>query len=94
MIEMPETFPAQAWVLTPGFQPKEVTLTEASSGWRSKGCRTETKWMILLADLYATKGDAIAGGRERLIEQQARIDAMQAKLEKRKATLEKAAAKL
>lgn len=86
---MSKSYPYQAWVLTPSFAPKEVTIVEPGR-WSTAG------WLPTIAgkhyhenEVFDSKNLAIEGGWSRLQEQE---DAIQKKLDsinKKKSTLTK-----
>lgn len=85
------TYPYIAWTLQPSFKPVQVEIVQMVSFWMSEfdDCSRNGKCHHL-KDLFPTKADAIAAGRERLAAQQAKLDKMQIRLDKRRAALDKA----
>lgn len=88
-------YPRQAWVLTPSFKPKEVTIEKGYASWRGA-----SDWDIAeggkqyhVDTLFDSKAAAIANGREQVIKTQADIDKRQLNLNKRIAALDKAEGK-
>ncbi|MDX4957881.1 hypothetical protein [Delftia acidovorans] len=83
-------FPYQGWVLTPSFKPVETTFTGCKYGrdWHD----ADGKKAYFIANIFRSKGDAIANGREILVKQQTDLDKKQANIEKRRAALDKASA--
>ena len=89
-------FPYTAWKLTPGFKPVEVLI---KAEYRGDWGREEVTHLISdsgryhsVGEIYATRADAIAGGRTRLKEQEADIAKKVANIAKKRAALDKAAA--
>lgn len=82
-----KTYPYKAWVLMPSFKPKLETFVLKTSYGHEE---SQTGKWYRPCDIYETKADAIAAGRETAREQQADIDKRQAKLNRRIASLDKA----
>lgn len=86
-------YPRQAWVLMPSFKPKEITIVKRSFGYTSTYSgydESDTGKDYRISDLFDSKGEAIAAGREKVKAMQADIDKRQATLNKRIAALDKA----
>lgn len=62
------TYPYKAWALTDSFNVKEVELTESGSLYQE---RSSTGRLYETKDLYASKAEAIAAGREIIKKQRA-----------------------
>lgn len=90
---MEEQFPRKVWKLTPGYQPKEITIVAENRSWMFDGYNVDgARAVIRKEDCWPTKEEAIAAGHARLDEQQAKLDERRARIDKRRAALEKAAA--
>ena len=89
-------FPYSAWKLSPSFKPTEVVIESAYEGnWGKKEVThliSDSGRYYPVGDIYATRADAIAGGRKRLEEQEADIAKKVANITKKRAALDKAAA--
>ena len=86
---MKRTYPYTAWVLTPAFLVKEVTLCErafASDDWD----KTAAGKPYHLKDLHATKSAAISCGRQQIIKQTDDLKKKQENLVKKASNLDKA----
>lgn len=88
-------YPRQAWVLTPSFKPKEVTITRVYGSWHGS-----EDWDVAeggkhyhVGNLFESKAAAIANGREQISKIQADIEKRQLNLSKRIAALDKAEGK-
>lgn len=81
-------YPFTAWMLTPGYRPKEVTITE--SYWMSGYLKRDTGSCIRRENLFDTRAECVTDGFRRLEEAEARIEKQKASNAKRRATLEKA----
>ncbi|MBP3934475.1 MAG: hypothetical protein J6D44_11480 [Pseudomonas sp.] len=86
---MSKSYPYQAWVLTPSFAPKEVTIVEPG-GWATDG------WLPTIAgkhyhesEVFDSKDLAIEGGWSRLEEQEAAIQKKLDSINKKKSILTK-----
>ena len=89
---MEEQFPRKVWKLTPGYQPKEITIVAEYRSWMFDGYNVEeTMAVIRKEDCWTTKEEAIAAGYARLDEQQEKLNKQRARIDKRRAALEKAA---
>lgn len=89
---MSEQFPRQVWKLTPGYQPKEITIIAVCRSYMYDGYRIEgTTALISKHDVWPTRAEAIAAGHARLDEQLAALDKKRANIDKRRAALTKAA---
>lgn len=86
---MSKSYPYQAWVLTPSFAPKEVTIVEPgrwdSSDWR----RTTTDKRYYESEVFDSKELSIEGGWSRLEEQEAAIQKKIDSINKKKSILTK-----
>lgn len=86
-------FPTKVWVLQPSFKPKQIELVGHYTHWQG-----QDYYHVLSGkpyhegEVFPTKSEAIARGRERLSAQQADLDKKQANLNKRKAALDAAEA--
>jgi hypothetical protein len=62
------TYPYTAWVLTPSFKPKQVTLIRAYSSYAGNdyGDFTEAGKLYGTSEIHASIEDAISFGRESL----------------------------
>ena len=90
---MSEQFPRKVWKLTPGYQPKEITIVAEYRSWMFDGYKVDgTTTAIRKEDCWPTKEEAIAAGYARLDEQQAKLNKQRDRIDKRRAALEKAAA--
>ena len=89
-------FPYTAWTLAPSFKPTEVVIESGYQGnWGSKEVThliSESGRYYAVGEIYATRADAIAGGRVRLKKQEADIAKKVANIAKKRAALDKAAA--
>ena len=89
-------FPYTAWKLTTSFKPTEVVIdSEYQGDWGSKEAThliSDSGRYYAVGEIYATRADAIAGGRVRLKEQEADIAKKVANIAKKRAALDKAAA--
>lgn len=89
-------FPYTAWKLTPSFKPTEVVIkSEYQGNWGSEEIThliSDSGRYYSVGEIYATRPDAIAGGRARLKEQEADIAKKVASISKKRAALDKAAA--
>lgn len=84
-------FPFQGWVLSPSFNPMEITLTHRSSynpAYLYAGVKGRAH---LETKIHATKAAAVVWGVEEVSRLQAMIDSRQAGLNKRLSNLKKAA---
>jgi hypothetical protein len=94
---MSEMTPYTAWVLMPSFKPAQVELVHQypGQGW-SRGPATHhgtsAGKYYSLSEIHATKADAIAAGRAKLEEMQAKINKTLAGIAKKRAKLDEAAA--
>lgn len=86
-------FPYKGWVLMPSFAPKELTFTEKS--WYSPDFHlTEASSKYYSVDeIYKSKSDAIAAGREQLKKLMADLEKRAETIRKRCAALDKAEVK-
>lgn len=64
----PRTYPYTAWVLTPSFKPKQVTLIRAYSSFRQNdyGDMTKLGKCYATSEIHASIEGAISFGRESL----------------------------
>lgn len=85
---MSRTYPFTAWVLMPRYKPVEVEFV--SSSWNPEWSRTETGKRVHCKDHWHTRAEAIAVGRQRLDEQEAKLHKSLEKLAKGRAALDKA----
>lgn len=84
------TFPYSAWVLTPGFSPKEVVFTEGNSpDWLI----TEKRKWYHCTKVFPTKEAAINQGRLLLEKQKSDLNKRGEKIKKLEASLDKAEGK-
>lgn len=86
---MSEQFPRQAWKLTPGYQPKEITITGLSR--YTGNLMVEGATDIMQSEIWPTRSETIAAGHARLDEQLAALEKKKANIDKRRAALTKAA---
>ena len=84
------TYPYQGWVLTPSFKPKEVTLTSRYEYASLDYDLTDSSKLYAFCDIFPNKAAAIAAGKEKVREQQSKLDKAQANINKRSANLKKA----
>lgn len=83
-------FPYKGWVLMPSFAPKELTFI--NTGWMTGEwhvAENSSKYYSV-AEIYETKSEAIAAGREKLAKLRLDIAKRSAAIEKRQAALDKA----
>lgn len=85
---MIKEYPYQAWVLTPSFAPKQVTVVEPDR-WSNGWLPTESGKHYQASDIYATKALAIQGGWDRVATQEAALKKKVESLEKKKSVLTK-----
>lgn len=85
-----KSYPYQAWVLTPGFKPKQVTLTKPYRWQSGHGDETDSGKVYHFSEIYPDLEAAITAGWEKVDAQQADIDKRQERLDKRKTALTKA----
>lgn len=90
----PQTYPFNAWVLTPSFKPKEVTITGPYISTAPDWLESDTRNIHHKNELYPSKAVAIAMGRELLVKQKAALEKRQANINKKHAALDKAEAEL
>ncbi len=85
------TYPYEAWVLQPSFKPKLVKFVAEYGSRRFPGEVAAGGKFYRPSEIFATKADAIAGGR--ILQEQfaARIAKFQATYDKRQKALEAAA---
>ena len=81
-------YPFTAWILTPGYSPKEVTITDAH--WVSRYLRRDNGGSLRRENVFDTREECIAAGFRRLDEADARLEKQKASSAKRRVTLEKA----
>lgn len=83
-------FPYQGWVLMPSFAPKELQFTEEY--WYSQGFHLveSSRKYYSVDEIYKSKSDAIAAGRERLAKHRVDLEKRAATIEKRQKALDKA----
>lgn len=83
--------PCQAWVLTPGYAPKEIELVTA--GYYAGYFSTAAGKHYFTTDLYTSKREAIEAGWRKLDEQMSVLQKRADAIVKKKAMLTKHAAK-
>jgi hypothetical protein len=84
-------FPYTGWVLQPSMKPVKVTLVEEYRQWGDGLWHKNEKGKFYsLNEIHATKAGAIAAGRQKLVEMQAKIDKTAASIAKKRAELDKA----
>lgn len=89
---MNKNFPIQMWRLTPGFQPKEVTLVGEHKSYLFDGYRSETVGQYFsIHEVWPTKAEAISAGHVRLDKQIKDLEKKKVNIDKRRAALTKAA---
>lgn len=66
---MKRTYPYTAWVLTPAFQVKEVTLCERDFNGSDDWDKTAAGKPYHLKNLHVTKSAAISYGRQQIVKQ-------------------------
>jgi hypothetical protein len=88
-------YPRDVWVLTPSFKPKQVTVVQSYTSWNGVdyGDVTATGKRYMVDDMHTTLEAAIAHGRARLVQAQARVDGMAEVIIKKRRQLDLAAAK-
>lgn len=92
---MSEQFPRKVWKLTPGYQPKEITIVAEYRSWMFDGYEVDgATTAISKEDCWPTKEEAIAAGYARLDGQEAKLNKQRERIEKRRETLRAAASKL
>ena len=79
--------PCKAWVLTPGYAPKEIELVEA--GYYAGYFSTAARKHYFTTDLYTSKREAIEAGWRKLDEQMGVLQKRADSITKKKATLTK-----
>jgi len=79
--------PCKAWVLTPGYAPKEIELVEA--GYYAGYFSTAARKHYFTTDLYTSKREAIEAGWRKLDEQMNTLRKREAAIIKKKSTLTK-----
>lgn len=79
--------PFSAWVLTPGFAPKEIEIVVA--GYYAGYYTTAARKHYFHTDLYTSKREAIEAGWRKLDEQMNALRKREAAIIKKKATLTK-----
>lgn len=84
------TYPYKAWVLTQGFNPKQVEIVRDGGRHYSEYLTNAAGKTYHEADVFATRGEAIRAGFALCDTQQADIRKRQERLEKCIAALEKA----
>ena len=86
------TYPYNAWVLTPSFKPKEVTLVKAyrAFGGQDYGDLTETGKMYGVTEMFPTKRDAVMDGWAQVDKQKADLDKKLIGIAKRRKALQEA----
>lgn len=85
-----ETFPRTVWRLTPGYQPREVTVIGKHKPYSQDIYTTKLGSTILCKDTWPTKEDAIAAGHARLDQQLLDMEKKQATISKRRTALNRA----
>lgn len=86
---MSNQYPYQAWVLTPSFAPKEVTIVDPGR-WLTAGyIATLSSKCYHESEVFGSKKLAIEGGWSRLAEQEAAIQKKLDSINKKKSTLTK-----
>lgn len=86
---MSKSYPYQAWVLTPSFAPKEVTIVEPGRWAADRWLPTISGKHYSESEVYDSKVLAIKGGWSRLEEQEAAIQKKLDSINKKKSTLTK-----
>jgi hypothetical protein len=79
-------YPYQAFVLTPTFNVKEVTIVSAY--WNGTHEQADSKKVYNRSSLYASAVDALAGGFADLEQQERTLSKRLATIKKRRANLE------
>lgn len=79
-------FPYRAFVLTPTFKIKQVTVVEEA--WYRDYYQTDSGKSYYINYLYRSKPAALAAGRKTIEEQRARLAKSQAAIDKRAANLD------
>lgn len=85
---MKRKYPYQAWVLSPSYVVKEVTIT--GSAYSDQWDRTEAGKSYHINDLHPTKKAAIVAGREDVVKAEADLVKRRTNLDKKIAQLDKA----
>ena len=83
---MTRTYPYTAWALPPSFKPKQVTFVR--NYWNSDVADSGT--LYARHNIFPTKADAIAAGRQSLERQRIDLDKKLANLAKKHAALDAA----
>lgn len=86
---MKRNYPYTAWVLTPAFLVKEVTLCERSFG-SDEWDKTAEGKAYHVNDLHPTKSAAISAGRQQIIKQADDLKKKRENLAKKASNLDKA----
>lgn len=81
-------YPFKAWTLQPSFKPVEIELVHDS--WYAEHHTTSKGQLKHEANIFHTKQEAIAEGRARLDEQEAKLNKSLEKVAKKRAALDKA----
>lgn len=87
---MSRQYPRQAWVLTPSFKPKEVTIIKPYGGICDEWDVAEGGKLYHKDLLFHSVSDAITNGRAQVESQKADIVKRQERLSKRITALDKA----
>lgn len=90
------TYPYTAWVLTPSFKPKEVTLVRhyMAFGGQDYGDLTESGKMYGVTEMFPTKRAAVDEGWRRVGKQKADLDKKLIGIAKRRKALQEATREL
>ncbi|HVH90850.1 MAG TPA: hypothetical protein VM783_05610 [Candidatus Acidoferrum sp.] len=86
---MKRTYPYTAWVLTPAFLVKEVTLCEKAFG-GDDWDRTAAGKPYHVKDLHPSRSTAISAGRQQIIKQADDLKKKRENLAKKASNLDKA----
>lgn len=84
---MKRDYPFNAWVLGGTFIPKQIIFI--GKGWDSDWHLSEGGKGYFHEDVFQSKDQAVAAGREKLAKQQARIKKQQDGIDKKRANLDK-----
>lgn len=87
---MSRTYPFKAWILMPSYKPVQVEFV--GPWWNEDWHRAEGGKSVHVSDNWHTKAEAIAVGRQRIAEQEAKLQKSLEKLAKKRAALDKAEA--